>query len=519
MQPLNRARRRAVRAVLSALAGGGLTAAGLAGPLAGGAIAATGSGTPVSPEGSSPATEAGGVTQETETGTTSTSTATKPSLTTTPMVSSTAPTTSAPTSNITTTAAAPTTTAAQPDTATPSAADAPAVVLQRKQKVSPSTPANPAQTTTSEQTGQSEKPAKRAKANKKASGPNNVALSPQLVAAEAGQLVAMLASAEASDQSLGFYRIPLFLLPIYKAAAVQYGVPWQILAAINEIETDYGTDLSVSTAGAVGWMQFMPSTWLQYGVDALNAGYADPYNPVDAIFAAARYLRAAGAATDLRAAILSYNHSEEYVESVVLRAKLISTYPKGVIATLTGLIDGRLPVTGKKVAWGSLSALGTSSATASAAAASPRAAASGAAPPVAPAATSAAASAPSPAAAASSAHAAAKPPAPLQLVDLMSAPNAEVVAAQDGRIVRLGHSKQLGNYVILRDVYGDVFTYAGLGSIASHYPKPKAPSATASTALPSLPTASKGEAKPKLAATAGTHPPVTLKVKTHSPKS
>ena len=132
---------------------------------------------------------------------------------------------------------------------------------------------------------------------------------------------------------------------------MQYGVPWQILAAINEIETDYGTDLSVSSAGAVGWMQFMPATWLQYGVDALDAGYADPYNPVDAIFAAARYLRAAGAATNLRDAILAYNHSEEYVESVLLRAKLISTYPKDVIATLTGLIDGRLPVSGKHVAW------------------------------------------------------------------------------------------------------------------------------------------------------------------------
>ena len=97
-------------------------------------------------------------------------------------------------------------------------------------------------------------------------------------------------------------------------AAVQYGVPWQILAAINEIETDYGNDLSVSTAGAVGWMQFMPATWMQYGVDALDAGYADPYNPVDAIFAAARYLGAAGAAKDLRAAIFAYNHSAEYVE-------------------------------------------------------------------------------------------------------------------------------------------------------------------------------------------------------------
>ena len=71
----------------------------------------------------------------------------------------------------------------------------------------------------------------------------------------------MLASSQASTQALSFYRVPLFLLPIYKAAAVQYGVPWQILAAINEIETDYGTDQSVSSAGAVGWMQFMPETW------------------------------------------------------------------------------------------------------------------------------------------------------------------------------------------------------------------------------------------------------------------
>src|SRR4029077_15135200 len=174
---------------------------------------------------------------------------------------------------------------------------------------------------------------------------SNVALPPQLVAAQAGVLAAELAGSAASVQALAYYRIPLFLLPIYQAAAAQYGVPWQILAAINEIETDYGNDLSVSTAGAVGWMQFMPATWLQYGVDSLNAGYADPYNPVDAIFAAARYLRAAGAGTNLKAAILAYNHSEEYVSSLLRRAKLITSSPRGVIAPLTGLIDGRLPVT------------------------------------------------------------------------------------------------------------------------------------------------------------------------------
>ncbi len=67
-----------------------------------------------------------------------------------------------------------------------------------------------------------------------------------------------------------------------------------MLAAINEVETDYGRDLSVSSAGAEGWMQFLPSSWAQYGVDANGDGFKDPYNPADAIFAAARYLRAAG---------------------------------------------------------------------------------------------------------------------------------------------------------------------------------------------------------------------------------
>ena len=507
MQPLNRAQRRAVRAVLSALAGGGLTAAGFAGPLASGALASTGSGTPVSPEGSSPAAESGSPSQEVEIGGPST-TATTPAPTTTQTETSIAPTSSTPNTT------APTSTAAQPETAAPAASEAPAVVLQRKQKASASTPANPTETTTSETTGKKEKPRKSAKAtNKKASGHNNVALSPQLVAAEAGQLVAMLASAEASDQALGFYRIPLFLLPIYKAAAVQYGVPWQILAAINEIETDYGSDLSVSTAGAVGWMQFMPSTWLQYGVDALNAGYADPYNPVDAIFAAARYLRAAGAATNLRAAILAYNHSEEYVESVLLRAKLISTYPKGVIATLTGLIDGRLPVSGKRVAWNPLSvAPSVASATANATQVPSQpagvAGAGSALPGGESTPGSSAALSPTAAAAAATHHAGASPA--LQLIELMSSPKASVIAVQDGRILQIGHSRKLGKFVMLRDVYGDVFTYAGLGSIAPTYLLPKTTGARAKSRA--VEAASTHGPAPSQPASAGVQSPFTLHV-------
>jgi hypothetical protein len=502
-------RRRAWRALISAIAGGGLTAAGL-GPLSGGALAAenwTGS-----------ESEATGTTP------TETTPSEKPTTTGTPPATTSTPTPTpapAPTTSSTPTPA-PTSTGegqSQAEVKAPAkpSPKGPAVVLQRRQKVTESKPGSSTSTTPT------------------TSGPNpapansNVAVAPQVIAAQEEALAAELAGSAASAQALSFYRIPLFLLPIYQAASVQYGVPWQILAAINEIETNYGTDLSVSTAGAVGWMQFMPATWIQYGVDAINAGYADPYNPVDAIFAAARYLRAAGAASDLHGAILAYNHSEEYVKSVLLRAKLISSYPKNVIATLTGLTDGRLPVSGKQVVWGALSTAPSPSAIASGSSATAGATAAASNPaaklsaPTSAAAAAPGSAAPSPtAAAAATAGKAAKHPPALHLVDLMSAPNATVVAAQDGRVVKLGSSKKLGRYLILRDVYGDVFTYAGLGSIASHYPKPKRPKtpklasgANAST----LPAAKAPEAKPTQPATAGHHAPVTLKVKQRSSKA
>ena len=143
------------------------------------------------------------------------------------------------------------------------------------------------------------------------------------------------------------FRIPPFLLPIYQAAGIEYGVRWEVLAAINEIETDYGRNLNVSSAGALGWMQFMPSTWDAYGVDGNQDGLKDPYNPVDAIFAAARYLRAAGADTDLRTAIFAYNHADWYVDSVILRARYIGGLPADLVGSLSGLTQGRFPVQAK----------------------------------------------------------------------------------------------------------------------------------------------------------------------------
>jgi hypothetical protein len=113
------------------------------------------------------------------------------------------------------------------------------------------------------------------------------------------------------------FTIPPFLLPLYRECGSRYGLRWQVLAAINKVETAFGTNLNVSTAGAIGWMQFMPSTWSAYGVDADGDGRRDPYDPHDAICAAARYLRAAGAPADIHAALFAYNHAEWYVELVL----------------------------------------------------------------------------------------------------------------------------------------------------------------------------------------------------------
>ncbi|HVH50950.1 MAG TPA: lytic transglycosylase domain-containing protein, partial [Gaiellaceae bacterium] len=89
------------------------------------------------------------------------------------------------------------------------------------------------------------------------------------------------------------------LLPMWTTAGATYGVPWQVLAAINRIESNDGMNLGPSIAGAIGWMQFMPATWASYGVDANGDGFADPNDPRDAITSAARYLAAAGARSNL----------------------------------------------------------------------------------------------------------------------------------------------------------------------------------------------------------------------------
>ena len=136
---------------------------------------------------------------------------------------------------------------------------------------------------------------------------------------------------------------PAQLLPIWQAAGQTYGIPWQVLAAINKVESDFGQNMGPSSAGAVGWMQFMPSTWLEYGTDGNGDGVADPWNAQDAIYSAARYLAASGGQTDLRQAVFAYNHADWYVQEVL---QLAATYEAGgaqlpsTLETLHASLDG-----------------------------------------------------------------------------------------------------------------------------------------------------------------------------------
>ena len=121
---------------------------------------------------------------------------------------------------------------------------------------------------------------------------------------------------------------------LWRKAAFAYGIPWQVLASINKIESNFGQNMGPSSAGAVGWMQFMPSTWLRWGVDADGDGIADPWNATDAIFAAARYLAAAGGSTDISRAIFAYNHADWYVREVLDLARV---YGQGGLTEAVGL--------------------------------------------------------------------------------------------------------------------------------------------------------------------------------------
>jgi soluble lytic murein transglycosylase-like protein len=106
---------------------------------------------------------------------------------------------------------------------------------------------------------------------------------------------------------------------LYRESAKQYGFgeDWYVLAAVGKVESNHGENMGPSSAGAMGPMQFLPSTWETAGVDGNGDGVANIMDPRDAIPAAARYLEMGGAPRDWYRAIFTYNHADWYVTKVL----------------------------------------------------------------------------------------------------------------------------------------------------------------------------------------------------------
>jgi len=109
---------------------------------------------------------------------------------------------------------------------------------------------------------------------------------------------------------------PEELLGYYKAAEAETGIQWEFLAAINLVETRMGRIQGVSTAGAIGPMQFLPTTWAE-------CCEGDPAVPADAIAGAAKYLTIRGGPENMNRAIFGYNNSNYYVDAVTAYAEVM----------------------------------------------------------------------------------------------------------------------------------------------------------------------------------------------------
>jgi hypothetical protein len=120
---------------------------------------------------------------------------------------------------------------------------------------------------------------------------------------------------------------PTTYLALYQESAARYcpGLSWTVLAAIGEVESGDGTNMGPSSAGALGPMQFLPSTWQRWGITGFgDTGTPNIMNPFDAVPSAAEYLCAAGAAkggSSLYQAIFAYNHADWYVSEVLAIAR------------------------------------------------------------------------------------------------------------------------------------------------------------------------------------------------------
>jgi hypothetical protein len=153
-----------------------------------------------------------------------------------------------------------------------------------------------------------------------------VALLVGLVAIVISIALAFSGSSGCGTESVGSLsgQVPRRLVPLYEGAAARYHLGERgpaVLAAINFVETDFGADVATSSAGAEGWMAFIPSTFAEWGVDGNGDGVKDIFDAADAIFSAANYLHDSGAPDDWQAAVFAYNHADWYVAKVLRYAR------------------------------------------------------------------------------------------------------------------------------------------------------------------------------------------------------
>jgi len=229
------------------------------------------------------------------------------------------------------------------------------------------------------------------------------------------------------------FEIPPFLLPIYQACGSQYGIPWYVLASINRTETSFGTNVATSSAGANGWMAFMPASWAEWGVDANGDKIRDPYNPVDAICSTANYLKYFGYEKSPYDAIFAYNHADWYVQLIEKYAKIYAQIPPEMLSALTGLTEGaRFPVAADDASYeGEVSTE------------------------------------------AAKKHGTAsqdiESSSDRRTIAISASGGSPVIAVNDGVIVDIDHDN---GTVVLEDAYGNRYSYAGLGSVSTVHPVP-----------------------------------------------
>jgi membrane-bound lytic murein transglycosylase B len=134
-------------------------------------------------------------------------------------------------------------------------------------------------------------------------------------------LASLAAGAAAGSSGIGVTAAaPADVIALYQRAAKTCpGLPWGVLAGIGQVETNHGQNKNISSAGAMGPMQFMPATFAVYGVDGDGDGIKDILDQTDAVFSAAHYLCANGGGDPERLydAIYHYNHLDSYVREVL----------------------------------------------------------------------------------------------------------------------------------------------------------------------------------------------------------